>query len=104
MPGLLALTLAAQMLFAGYVSTVAFDAASEAATIAATADGGYWAGKQRAQAVLAGLIGGENSKVSASKQPLGDGSVWRFRVLVTNPFLGFGGVTVSQQAEALSER
>ena len=97
------LVLASQIIYSGYVSTVAFNAAAEAATVAATYDGGYQAGKARAQAVLTEMFGSAESSVTGVKITMQGRQVWRFRVRVRSQLLALGAVSISQISEALCE-
>jgi hypothetical protein len=100
---LLFLLLASQLMIAAYLNNLAFDAAAEGATVAATYDGGYSPGKDRAIAVLGQLAGAIEPSVTAVKVSRSAGSVWRFTVRIDSGLLWFGGASVHQTAEALCE-
>jgi hypothetical protein len=103
LPGMLAIVLASQVILGAYFGVVALDAASEAATIAATADASYSAGANRAQAVLAGLPVPVGAVVQGHRVASDSAWSWKFTVRVTSPLLWFSAVQIKESAEALDE-
>ena len=94
---------AAQISYAAYLNTVAYDAAAEAASVASTANGTPALARLRAEQVLASLSGVRLGGIETNEVVLADGTATSVSVSLVSPFLMFGGVTVEQTAESFNE-
>lgn len=101
--GFLALIAASQIIFAGYLSLVAYDVASEGATLAATADASGADVLELARVASASIVGGLVPEVSVDHRQLLSASTSRVVVRLTSPLLGFGGITIEQSSQAVDE-
>jgi len=97
------MTLAFQLIWAGYAANVAFDAAAEGATIAATADGTDRAGIDRAERVLHSLSAVSGSRITASHSSIDGWPATAVTVQINSPLIGFGLLPVVQTSETLDE-
>jgi len=97
------LTATFQLIWSGYLTNVAFDAAIEGATIASASNGTLTNGELRARRALAALGGFADAEISGSSGSVGERSVSQMNVTVHSALLGFGLIEISQTAEALDE-
>lgn len=102
-PGVLVTLVAAQISYAAYLNTVAYDAAAEAASVASAANGTNQLARARAERVLANLTGVRISDFQTSQVALDEGTATSVSVSLVSPMLVFGGVSVVQQAESFNE-
>lgn len=102
-PGVLLTLMAFQFIWAGYLSNVAFDAASEAAGVAALYDGTESAGEERGSAVMKQVAGAAFATVEVSASTLAGQPAERATVQVSSPLLAFGSIPILQSAVAIHE-
>lgn len=102
-PGVLVTLVAAQISYAAYLNTVAYDAAAEAASVASAANGTEQLARVQAKRVLANLTGVRMTDFQASQVSLEQGTATLVSVSLESPMLAFGGVSVVQQAESFNE-
>ena len=102
-PGFLLTLLAFQLIWAGYLANVAFDAASEAAGLAALYDGTEPAGVARGRLVMNQIAAAATATVEVSPAQLAGQPAERAIVQVYSPLLAFGSVPISQSAVAIRE-
>lgn len=102
-PGVLLTLLAFQFIWAGYLSNVAFDAASEAAGVAALYDGTEPAGEARGSAVMKQISGAAIATVNVTPAALAGQPAERATVQVSSPLLAFGSIPIVQSAVAIHE-
>lgn len=102
-PGMLVSLVAAQISYAAYLNTVAYDAAAEAASVASAANGTQDLARARAERVLASLTGVRMTDLQTSQVELRQGTATVISVSLVSPMLLFGGVNVTQQAESFDE-
>jgi hypothetical protein len=102
-PGVLVTLVAAQISYAAYLNTVAYDAAAEAASVASLANGTDQLARARAERVLGQLTGVRMTDLQTSVVDLPEGSATSVSVSLVSPMLFFGGVPVEQQAESFNE-
>ena len=102
-PGVLLTLVAFQFIWAGYLSNVAFDAASEAAGVAALYDGTEPAGEARGNAVMKQISGAKIATVEVSASTLAGQPAERATVQVSSPLLVFGAIQIMQSAVSTHE-
>ena len=100
---MLANLLASQLILSAYFGLAALDAASEAATIAATENASYSQGVARAEEVLQQLPVPVGAQIYGHRVGADSAWVWLYTVKVTSPLLWFSAVTLTEKAEALDE-
>lgn len=103
-PGVLLTLLAFQFIWAGYLSNVAFDAASEAAGVAALYDGTESAGEARGNLVMKQIARAAMASVEVSTTTLAGQAAKRATVQVYSPLIAFGSIPIVQSAVAVQEQ
>jgi hypothetical protein len=103
LPGFLLALAGFQIIWSGYLANIALDAASEGATIAATADGTLADGEARATQALKALAGVASATVTSSAGVSGARDTSLISVSLTSPVLAFGLIPISETAEAVDE-
>jgi len=102
-PGVLIVIMAMQIVYGAYLSTIAFDAASEGAAVAALADSSDLEAQNRAAEVVAAVSGAKLEHVQIEHTRFGPTSTSAVTVRLSSEILGFGSYQVSQTVEALDE-
>ena len=102
-PGVLTVVIALQLVYAAYLNTVAYDAASEAAAVAAYADGTDAGAESLASRVVGSLTGVHLDWVQVSHRGVGSVTASQVTVQLTAPILGFGSIPVRQSVESIDE-
>lgn len=102
-PSVLLTLLAFQFIWAGYLSNVAFDAASEAAGVAALYDGTEPAGEARGKLVLKQVAGAAFATVNLTPASVAGQPAERATVRVSSPLLAFGTIPIAKSAVAIHE-
>ena len=103
LPGVFIILIAMQVVNSAYLGTVAYDAAAEAAWVAALADGTDQAAQDRGARVVSALSGVRAESISVSHGEIAGVATSQVTVRVTSNILGFGAFQVSQSVEAVDE-
>ena len=95
--------MAAQLIYASYLNTVAYDAALEGVGVASLADGTDDAAVSRAKQVTHSLSGVAIQDIAVSHEVDKGQALSALTIRLESPVLGFGLIPVTQTAEAADE-